>query len=69
MEMSCQLHAPAALPSGNETHEPVGQEAGSAPESMRTLWRRGKSCWESNPGPPARRYTKKTDHEGIWGLN
>jgi hypothetical protein len=33
MEVSGQLHAPAALPPGKETLVPIGQEAGWAPNN------------------------------------
>jgi hypothetical protein len=42
MEVNGQLHAPAALPSGNEPLIPIGQEAGWAPESVWTQWGREK---------------------------
>jgi hypothetical protein len=55
MEVSGQLHAPAALPPGKDPPVPNGQKAGWAPEPFWMLWRIGKSCpcWESNPGHPA----------------
>jgi hypothetical protein len=37
MEVSGQLHAPAALPAGKEPLELIGYEAGWAPESVWTL--------------------------------
>jgi hypothetical protein len=40
MEVSDQLYAPAALVQGKEPPSPIGQEAGWAPEPVRTLWRR-----------------------------
>jgi hypothetical protein len=40
MEVSGQLHASAALSSGNESPVPIAQESGWAPESVCTLWRR-----------------------------
>jgi hypothetical protein len=43
MEVSSQLHAPAALAPGKKPPIPVGQEAGWAPEPARR---------ESNPGHP-----------------
>jgi hypothetical protein len=42
MEVSGQLHAPAALPPGKEPLVPIGWEAGWAPESVRTRYRREK---------------------------
>jgi hypothetical protein len=42
MEMSGQLHAPAALPLGKEPLVPIGQEAGWAPEPFWTRWFREK---------------------------
>jgi hypothetical protein len=38
MEMSCQLHVPAALPPGKELSVPIVQEAGWAPEPVWTFW-------------------------------
>jgi hypothetical protein len=55
MEVSGQLHAPAALPPGKETLVPTGQEAGWAPEPFWTRWCRDKfpaPRWESNPRTP-----------------
>jgi hypothetical protein len=43
MEVSCQLHAPAALPLGLEPSVPIGYEAGWTSEPARTLWGREKS--------------------------
>jgi hypothetical protein len=43
MEMSGQLHASAALPSGKQKPVAVIQEAGWAPEPVLTLWTREKS--------------------------
>jgi len=34
MEVSGQLHTPAALPSGKAPQEPIGQEAGWATETL-----------------------------------
>jgi hypothetical protein len=51
MEMSGQLHAPAVLHPGRVPPEPSRQEAGSATESVWTLWKREKDslpCQESN---------------------
>jgi hypothetical protein len=38
MEVSGQLHAPAALPPGKEPLVPIGQEAGWAPEPVWMRW-------------------------------
>jgi hypothetical protein len=38
MEVSGQLHAPAALLSGKEPLVPIGEEAGWAPEQFWTRW-------------------------------
>jgi hypothetical protein len=38
MEVSGQLHAPAALPPGKGPLVPIGQEAGWAPEPFWTRW-------------------------------
>jgi hypothetical protein len=56
MEVSGQLHAPAALTPGQEPPAPNVYEAGWAPEPVWTLWRREKSCScrQSNPGRSAR---------------
>jgi hypothetical protein len=55
--VSCQPHAPAALPPGKEPPVRIQWEAGWTPEPVWMLWRRVKSflCWESNPGRPALR--------------
>jgi len=42
MEVSGQLHAPAALPPGEEASVPTQQEAGWSPEPVWTQWRTGK---------------------------
>jgi hypothetical protein len=42
MEVSGQLHAPAALPPGKNSLVPIGQEAGWAPEPFWTRWWREK---------------------------
>jgi hypothetical protein len=56
VEVSCQLHAPAALLPEKSTLAPIVDEAGWAPEPVWTLWKTEKSCtcWESNPGHPVR---------------
>jgi hypothetical protein len=46
MEMSCQLHAPAAL-----APVPIWQEAGWTPEPIWMLWRREKSFPYREPNP------------------
>jgi hypothetical protein len=43
MEVSGQLHDPAALPPG-----PIVYEAGWAQDSVWTLWKREKSCTAGN---------------------
>jgi hypothetical protein len=76
MDVSGQLHAPAALPPGKVHPPPIGQEAGWAPEPVWTLWRREKSytCQEWNPAfqPVAHRYFFFTMtlpvHSGPWPL-
>jgi hypothetical protein len=45
MEVSGQLHAPAALPPGKKPLVPIGYEAGWAPEPFRTWW------WIKFPAP------------------
>jgi hypothetical protein len=42
MEVSGQLHAPAAFPPGKEPLVPSGEEAGWAPEPFWTRWFREK---------------------------
>jgi hypothetical protein len=42
MEVSDQLHAPAALHPGKEPQVPTGEEAGWTPEPVWKLWRREK---------------------------
>jgi hypothetical protein len=51
MEVSGQLHAPAALPPEKKPPEPIGQNARWAPEPVWRLGRREKRflCRESNP--------------------
>jgi hypothetical protein len=46
MEVSGQLHAPAALPPVKEPLLPIGQEAGWTPEPFCTRW------WRKNSEPP-----------------
>jgi hypothetical protein len=43
MEVSGQLHTPAALPPEEELPAPIGYEAGWAPEPVWTLWSGEKS--------------------------
>jgi hypothetical protein len=62
MEVSNQLHAPAALPVGKEPPASKGYEAGWAPEPVWTRQKREKSlasCGNYTPAvqPIARRYT------------
>jgi hypothetical protein len=64
MEVSGQLHAPAALPPGTEPPILIGYEARWARGSVRTLWRREKSpalAGNRTPTfqPVARRYTDR----------
>jgi hypothetical protein len=40
LEVSGQLHAPAALPTEKELPVPIGQEAGWTPEPVSTTWKR-----------------------------
>jgi hypothetical protein len=55
MEVSGQLHAPAALPPWKEHPVPIRYEAGWGLESVWTLWRREKYfCRESNPARSSR---------------
>jgi hypothetical protein len=53
MEVNSELHAPAALYPGKLSPVTIGLEAGWAPDSVWTLWRREKSC---RTGPSSRRY-------------
>jgi hypothetical protein len=48
LEVSGQLHVAAVLPPGKGPPVPIGEEAGWAPESVWTLWRREKNL--SMPG-------------------
>jgi hypothetical protein len=50
MEVSGRLHFPAALPPEKELQEPIGQEAGWAPESV---WTRSRK--ENFPIPAGNR--------------
>jgi hypothetical protein len=54
MKVSGQLEASTALSLRNETPIPVGEEAGLAPESVGTLWRREKSLAPAGNRPPGR---------------
>jgi hypothetical protein len=49
MEVSGQLHAPAALLPMNQLSVPIGYEAEWAPEPVWTLWRREKSAASALP--------------------
>jgi hypothetical protein len=68
MEVSGQLHAPAALPQGKEPLVPIGGEAGCALEPVLTLWNREKFCLcrESNPSRCTHSSTLKMDAVGIF---
>jgi hypothetical protein len=64
LEVSGQLHAPAALPSEKESAVRIGEEAWCAPDPVWTTWRRESSWpyWDSNCNPSviqpvASRYT------------
>jgi hypothetical protein len=53
LEVSGQIHAPAALPLGKEPPVPIGEEGGWATEPVWTTWRR-QNCWsyrDSNSDP------------------
>jgi hypothetical protein len=52
MEASGQLHAPAALPLGNEPKVPIGYEAGWAPEPAWTLLSAKKNLLRLLLAPP-----------------
>jgi hypothetical protein len=57
MEVSGQLHAPAALPPEKGHLVPIGQEAGWTPEPVWTPWWRGKfraPAGNQTPDLPAR---------------
>jgi hypothetical protein len=56
MEVSAQLHAPAALPPVKQPPVPITFEAGWAPQLVWALWRKEKSCFcrELKPSLPAR---------------
>jgi hypothetical protein len=48
LEVSGQLHAPAALPPGKEPPVPIGLETGWAPEPVWTTWRENSwPYWDS----------------------
>jgi hypothetical protein len=62
MEVSCKLHAPAALPPEKEPLVPTGQEAEWASEPVWTQWRGENSQYLPGLEPPtiqpvAQRYT------------
>jgi hypothetical protein len=66
VEVNGQLHAPAALPPGKQPLVVIGQEAGLAPEPVRTRWWREKSLapvGTITPDHPARSPT--LDHWAI----
>jgi len=52
MKVSCELHAPAALPPGKAFPVPIGQEAGGGgvPEPVWRYWRRQYIPSLSTPG-------------------
>jgi hypothetical protein len=43
LEVSGQLHAPAALPPGKEPRVPIGEDVGWTSEPVWTIWRRENS--------------------------
>jgi hypothetical protein len=53
MEMSGQLHDPAALPPRKEPQVPIGEKTEWATEHVWTLWRREETypCRELEPRP------------------
>jgi hypothetical protein len=53
MEVSGELHAPAALPQGEKPPVPIGWEAGWAPEPAWPLSRREKPCAPAGNRTPA----------------
>jgi hypothetical protein len=62
MEVSSQLHTPAASPPEKEPLVPIGQEAGWVPEPVWMRWRREKFPAPVGIGTPiiqsvAKRYT------------
>jgi hypothetical protein len=69
MEASGQLHAPSALPLGEEPPVPIVYEAGWAPEPVWTLWRREKTfpCRESNLGCPTHSQSLYRRRYGVMG--
>jgi hypothetical protein len=60
MEVSGQLHAPAALPPGQEPLVPIGQEAGWAPEPFWTRW------WKEKFPAPAGNRTLEPRPSSPW---
>jgi hypothetical protein len=56
MEVSGQLHAPAALPPGKQPPVPTGKEAEWAPEPFLTRW------WREKFQAPAGNRTQNFDH-------
>jgi hypothetical protein len=71
MEVSGQLHAPAALPPENKPPVLIGYLAGGAPEPVLDAVEKEKNMLrrESNPRRPARRYADwatPTPREGRW---
>jgi hypothetical protein len=53
MEVSGQLHVPAASPSGKESHLPSQYEAEKVQRSIWTLWSRDKSLVPTGNRNPA----------------
>jgi hypothetical protein len=53
MEVSGELHAPAAVQSGNEPPIPIGYEAGWASESVWMLWSKEESLASAENQTPA----------------
>jgi len=60
MEVNCQPHTPAALPSGNGPSVPVQHEAGRTPELIQTFWRRKQSL-----APSRNRTLHHTSHSPV----
>jgi hypothetical protein len=51
MEVSGQLHAPAALPPGKEPSVPIEYEVGWTPDPVLTTWGSENSCSHSHSDP------------------
>jgi hypothetical protein len=56
LEVSCQLHAPDALPPGKEPWYPLERRLGGPQSQSGRCGKDKNPCpyWESNPGNPAR---------------